>query len=208
MLIKRHDSDFWRLRSLFFYFNNNQSMSDHWTREIKQISDLQWPESWPERIPLVSILAYSIRPNHFHLFLKELEEGGAAKFMHKISMAYSKFINKKYNESGRLFEGTYKSRLITDEEDFKNLATYIMVKNPFEGYTGGLECACREFETAYAQALDDPFTSLLQYENSKNVSPILDTELLGEIFNEPGSFKEFARERMEHKLDILSDYDF
>ncbi len=45
-------------------------------------------------------------------------------------------------------------------------------------------------------------------ENSKNVSPILDTELLGEIFNEPGSFKEFARERMEHKLDILSDYDF
>jgi len=146
-------------------------------------------------------------PNHIHLFLKEVIEGGIAKFMHRVSMAYSKFINQKYVESGRLFEGTYKSRIIEEEVDFKNLATYIMVKNPFELYRGGLVRACKEFESAYASALSYPFTSLSDYHETGRVSPIVDQELLGELFSKPGSFKEFARECMLNHLDHLTDYD-
>jgi len=145
-------------------------------------------------------------PNHLHLFLKENTTGGVAKFMHRVSMAYSKFINQKYKESGSLFEGTYKSRLVEEETDFKNLAVYIMVKNTFELYTGGLTLACREFESAYANALNYPFTSLKDYEDPNHKCPILDRELFGELFAEPHSLRDFSRESMLYRLDGLTEY--
>ncbi|MDP2655304.1 MAG: transposase [bacterium] len=208
MPIYRNESDLHRLHSLLFYLNHNQPMTDNWIREIEGgLSSLIWPSSWQERVPIVSILAFTIMPNHIHLFLKEIVEGGIAKFMHRVSMAYSKFINKKYEESGSLFEGTYKSRIIHDEADFRNLAAYIMVKNPFELYSGGLTCACREFESAYMEALRNPFTSLRYYDKMQEISPVLDREILGELFSENGSFKDFARECMLHRLDHLVEYD-
>ncbi|MDO8593337.1 MAG: transposase [bacterium] len=209
MPIYRNESDLYRLRSLLFYFNHDQPMPDHWTRDIEgNLDALEWPSSWQDRVPIVSVLAFTLMSNHLHLFLKEIAEGGIAKFMHRVSMAYSKFINRKYEESGSLFEGTYKSRIIHDEADFKNLAAYIMVKNPFELYRGGLIRACREFESAYTEALHNPFTSLRDYDDTKKISPILDRELLGELFSEQGSFKEFARECVLHRLDTLAEYDF
>lgn len=208
MPIYRKESDMWRLRSLLFYLNHNQSMPDHWTREINGgLSSLTWPSSWEPRVPIVSVLAFTLMPNHIHLFLKEIVGGGIAKFMHRVSMAYSKFINIKYEESGSLFEGTYKSRIIDDETDFKNLAAYIMIKNPFELYPGGLVIACKEFESAYIHALNNPFTSLHDYDDIKNISPILDRELLGELFSEQGSFKDFARECIRYRLDSLAEYE-
>ena len=205
--IYRHETDLRRLHSLLFYLNHKEPMPDNWTRDIEGgLSSLSWPSSWQPREPIVSILAFTLMPNHFHLFLKEITEGGIAKFMHRVSMAYSKFINQKYGESGRLFEGTYKSRIIEEETDFKNLAAYIMVKNTFELYPGGLMTACREFEPAYASALHYPFTSLKDYEHSEHISPILDRELLGELFDNSHSFKSFAQECMLHRLDELTEH--
>lgn len=209
MPIYRNESDLWRLRSILYYFNHNQSMPNHWTSEIEgSINLLKWPSSWEPRMPIVSVLAFTLMPNHIHFFLKEIVEGGIAKFMHRVSMAYSKFINQKYNESGSLFEGTYKSRIVEDEEDFKNLGAYIMVKNPFELYPGGLTLACKEFESAYTHALSNPFTSLRYFDDQTQLSPILDRELLGELFNDKESFKEFARECMHNRLDSLTEYEF
>lgn len=208
MSIYRNESDLYRLRSLLFYLNHNQPMTDNWTREVAGgLNSLVWPSSWEDRVPIVSILAFTLMPNHIHLFLKEIVESGIAKFMHRVSMAYSKFINIKYGESGSLFEGTYKSRIIHEEADFRNLAAYIMVKNPFELYSGGLTRACHEFESAYTEALRNPFTSLRDYDKIQEISPVLDREILGELFSEHGSFKDFARECMLHRLDQLVEYD-
>ncbi len=211
MPIYRNQSDLWRLRSVLFYLNHDRPMPDNWTREITReggVKSLIWPSAWEPRSPIVSLLAFTLMPNHVHLFLKEIVEGGIAKFMHRTSMSYSKFINEKYAESGRLFEGTYKSRIIDSEAGFKNLAAYIMVKNPFELYPGGLAVACKSFEPAYAHALQYPFTSLHDYHNPMQSSPIINRELLGEFFEEPGSFKEFARECVLNRLDQLDEHDF
>ncbi len=210
MPIYRNESDLWRLRANLFYLNNDQSMPDHWTRDVVKaggLNSLLWPHSWEPRVPIVSVLAFTLMPNHIHLFLKEIVEGGTARFMHRISMSYSKFINQKYGESGRLFEGTYKSRIIDDENDFKNLAAYIMVKNTFELYPGGLSLACQEFRSAYAHALRYPFSSLCDYHDCTQPTTIVDRELLGELFSEPGSFKDFAKECMINRLDQLAEHD-
>lgn len=54
----------------------------------------QDPSSEP-RIPFVSILAWCLMPNHFHLLLKQRIDDGIPRFMHKLGDGYTKYINKE-----------------------------------------------------------------------------------------------------------------
>lgn len=205
--IYRQEKDLHRLLLNFFYLNHSDRMPDHWKRYLETSGNLkrfQWPnEEWGERQPIVSILAFNILANHLHLILKEITEGGTSKFMHRASMAYSKFINEKYDESGSLFQGAFKSRVVEEDVDFRNLAVYVMVKNSFESYPGGLQKAIENFDDAYERASKNPFTSLGVYAGTWE-SPIITKDLLGELFETPDSFKEFARETMLYRLDQLT----
>lgn len=204
--IYRQKNDLKRLLVNLFYLNHSDRMPENWRRELEMTEDptrFKWLDTWEERDPIVSILAFSIMPNHLHLIVKEIVEGGTSRFMHRVSMAYSKFINEKYDESGSLFQGTFKSRLVDEDIDFHNLAVYVMVKNPFELYPGGLRRAIENFDDAYDRAAKDPFNSLGAYAGNRDL-PIITKDLLGELFETADSFKEFARETMLYKLDQLT----
>ena len=152
---------------------------------------------------LIEIAAYCLMPNHFHLLAKERQADGISRFMHRVSMAYSKYINEKYEESGALFQGAFKSRLVEEDADFRNLAVYVMVKNPFELYPGGLQRAIENFDDAYERTASDPLSSLGEYSGIRP-SSIITKDLLGELFETPESFKDFARDTMLHRLDQLA----
>jgi hypothetical protein len=82
-----------------------------------------------------------------------------------------------------------------------------MVKNPFELYPGGLQQAIEHFDDAYERTTRDSFNSLGTYTDTR-VSPIITKDLLGELFETPESFKEFARESMLHRLDeLVSEFE-
>ena len=114
--------------------------------------------------------------------------------MHKFSMGHSKFINAKYRENGKLFQSTFKSKILDTDEYLRRVAVYVMVKNTFELFPkGGLAGATKNFEDAWKWAIDYPFSSLGSYAGKRN-SPILDKDLLGEIFDSPKDFKEFSKD--------------
>jgi len=203
--IFRQREDLQRLLLNLFCFNHTDRMPDNWKREIEVLGSSlnpKWPDAWGERQPIVSILAFNIKDNHFHLMFKEIVEGGISKFMHRVSMSYAKFINEKYGEKGSLFQRPFGSRAVEEDIDFRNLAVYIMVKNSFELYSGGLQNAIENFDDAYEQATRNPLNSLGVYAGTRE-SPVITKDLLGELFETPDSFKEFARETMLHRLDQL-----
>lgn len=74
---------------------------------------------------LVAIGSYVLMPNHFHILITEIEEGGISKFMHKISSGYSHYYNKKYERTGSLFEGKFKSEHANNDRYLKYLFSYI-----------------------------------------------------------------------------------
>lgn len=87
---------------------------------------------------LVNIGAYVLMPNHFHLYLSpkprlrlEEELNSVAKFMLKLCTSYSKYFNKKYERTGKLFEGKFKSVHIMNENQAKYLFSYIHL-NPIK----------------------------------------------------------------------------
>ena len=57
---------------------------------------------------LVSIGAWSLMTNHFHLIVRQEVDGGITKFMKKLGTGYSMFFNIKYQRRGALFGGVFK----------------------------------------------------------------------------------------------------
>lgn len=74
---------------------------------------------------LVSIIAYCLLPNHFHFILKQEMENGISKFMQKLGTSYAKFFNKKYKRSGSLFQGKFKSKLLSGDFSLPLTSVYV-----------------------------------------------------------------------------------
>ncbi len=80
---------------------------------------------------LVDVLAYCFMPNHFHLVLRQKTKGGITKFMNRVGTAYSMYFNTKYQHSGTLFQGRFKSVHVNSEEYFRYIFSYVHL-NPIE----------------------------------------------------------------------------
>jgi putative transposase len=75
--------------------------------------------------PLVGIGAYALMPNHFHILLKEVEEGGTAKFMQKVGTSYAMYYNLKYEHIGNLFVKPFRSKHVADDRYLRRVISYI-----------------------------------------------------------------------------------
>ena len=83
---------------------------------------------------LVSIGAWVLMPNHFHIYIttshksdlwRNVEKNRISEFMRKLSTAYAKYFNAKYGRTGSLFEGKFKSVHIKTDNQAKYLFSYI-----------------------------------------------------------------------------------
>jgi len=153
---------------------------------------LGWPKDWPEKNPLVKILCYCLVPNHFHLLLKEIIEGGISKFMQKLGLGYTKYSNIKYEEVGRLFQGPYQYKLVGDDQIYlEYLSTYIQVKNVLELFPGGIQAAEKNINQAMKFLEEYIFSSCPDFLGVRK-SLIIDKDVLGEIFPTPGDYRKFV----------------
>lgn len=174
---------------------NDSFKDEYWEKSTAGLGPYERPEQWPKKRPLVKILAWTLMPNHLHLLLKEDVEGGISTFMQKLCNSMTTYYNFKYKEKGSIFQGPYKGKTIAEDRYLRWLAAYIMVKNVFELYPGGLSAAADSFEAAWKWAVTYPFSSLQEYATSnKEKSLLVDKDILGEIFMTPGKFKAAARE--------------
>ncbi len=77
---------------------------------------------------LVSIIVYCINPNHFHLILTPLVDKGIEKFMQRIG-GYTKYFNERYERSGVLFQGKFKSKHISNNRYLLHVSAYVNMNN-------------------------------------------------------------------------------
>lgn len=193
--IVRDDSDHWRFIRMLHLLNDEHFDKD-WYFSAKDKPIFYRPESWAKREPIVDILAYTLMPNHFHLILFEIKEGGASKFMKRLGQSMTNYTNEKYQEHGSIFQGSYRSRTIGTDEYLRYVAAYVMVKNTFELYPhNGLEGAQKDFDAAWEWAIAYRFSSIGDYAGVREESPILAKGLLGELFT-PRTFRSFARDHI------------
>jgi putative transposase len=83
---------------------------------------------------LVEIICYCLNPNHYHFILKQLEEKGIQKFMQRLGIGYTMFFNQKYQRTGALFQGRFKSARIKPN-NFLYLSAYVNCNCEIHGFS-------------------------------------------------------------------------
>lgn len=73
----------------------------------------------------ITLLAYCLMNNHFHLFVKQKSAGSIDRFMNSHGTRYTKYFNQKNKRVGALCQGVYKAVLIEEEAQFIYLSKYI-----------------------------------------------------------------------------------
>lgn len=80
----------------------------------------------------VKLLAYCLMPNHIHLLVQQEKDTPIFKFISSLHTSYAKFINKKYDKVGHLFQDRFKQVIIESDEQLLHLSRYIHL-NPVMG---------------------------------------------------------------------------
>ncbi len=88
---------------------------------IKEIVEKRWLE----------VVSFTLMPNHFHLIIHELKNGGVSQYMQRVLNAHTKYFNTKYGNSGHLFQGPFQIVHIEDDNQLLYLSAYIH-RNPKE----------------------------------------------------------------------------
>ncbi len=146
--------------------------------------------------PLVSIGAWCLMTNHFHLMVRQEVDGGITKFMKKLGIGYSMFFNIKYQRTGALFGGLFKSKCIKEDDNYmRHLFGYI--------HLNALDIKFSDWEKKITRSSDDMkkflesyrYSSYVDYIGKKRIEKnIIKPENFPDYFEDSNSFKNFMED--------------
>lgn len=111
--------------------------------------------------PITKLLAFVLMPNHIHLILQEIKEGGISKYVQKLG-GYATYFNKQYDRVGALFQSRFKAVPIKDDTQLNTVFAYVHT-NPVELWEPGWkkckvknpEKAIKKLEGYWASSYND-----------------------------------------------------
>src|SRR3989344_3459537 len=117
--------DYQRFTDNLFLLNNKNG-------KIRTVKNIFETASLPKREKLVEVLKWGLLPNHYHLLLYEVVEGGIIEFTKRLGNAFTKYFNiRNEGRSGYLFQNSAKIILINDERQYLYIPYYIDI-NPLD----------------------------------------------------------------------------
>lgn len=144
--------------------------------------------SWGEK--LVSIMCYSLMPNHFHFMLRQEIDGGISKFLSLFQNSYTRYFNTKNNRVGQLFLDTFKNVLVEREEQLLHLSRYIHL-NPFSS------SVVNNLEDLYKYE----WSSLGEYIGGSE-DYICEKDMILSSFKTKESYKKFVSDRADYQREL------
>jgi putative transposase len=113
--------------------------------------------------PLVAIGAYCLMPNHFHLYVTPLTDGGVSRFMHRLQTAYTMYFNTSHTRTGALFQGTFRARYVDDDAYARYLFSYIHLNPAKLANPDWKRASARELKTITRFIGSYPYSSIGEY---------------------------------------------
>lgn len=213
--IFRSDGDMWRFVQDLYLFNDKKVSTSSLLQirhkdgglNFRTLNDFLSKNKY-ERKPLVKIMADCLMPNHFHLILEEIEDGGISKFMHKLGTGYTHYFNKKYKREGNFFQGTFKAVLINEDLYLQYLLIYLNVINPAGLIKPGIKregIKINDIDGVMRFAENYPWSTHQDYLRKRD-SIVIDKGELHRFFQGPVKYRQFTKDiLLTKKLDIIND---
>jgi len=136
---------------------------------------------------IVEIISYCLNPNHFHFILKQITQSGISEFMKRLGVGYTGYFNFKNKRSGVLFQGSYKSVHIKNNNQLLYLSAYVNDNHSIHGY-----------ESKKGEIWK--YSSLSEY-LGKPKRDLCSKNILLEQFRNRQDYLEFVRENSQYMKD-------
>ena len=133
----------------------------------------------------VSIIAYCLMPNHFHLILKQLREKGLTRFLSNITNSYTRYFNAKHKRIGHLFRGPFKAVHIETDQQLFHLTRYLHL-NPVASFLVNINKLKGYIWSSFPEYLD-----LVK-------DPICNTSLTDSVFRKREDYEKFVYNQIEY----------
>ena len=124
--------------------------------------------------------AYCLMSNHFHLLIRERDEG-VGETVKRIASSYVYYFNKKYGRDGHLFKERFKSEPVNDISYFTVLLRYIH-QNPVKA---GIVERVKDYEYSSWSEYDGTVEPSFQICNTQTVLKRIPYSDLEEWVNDP-----------------------
>lgn len=175
---KRDYSHF--VEALFYYHIQNPKPKFSTHRRTKV-----FPIDSSKRI--VDIISYCLMPNHFHLLIKQLKDGGISELMRKLLLSSTKYRNTKYNHQGSLFQVPFKAAHIETDEQLIHVSRYIHL-NPL------VSLLVKDLNFY-------PWSSYLDYKGLRDNPQVKKNEILS-FFKSPKAYEKFVLNQADYGIAI------
>ena len=124
----------------------------------------------------ISMIAYCLMPNHYHLLVRQNGDKSAGNLPQSVFNSYSKAYNKMYNQSGTLFEGRFRAKLVQSSSHLLHLCRYIH-GNPVK-------------DGLVSDPAKWPYSNYLEWLGERN-GILVDREFIKRQFDHPQEYKKF-----------------
>ncbi len=198
------DQDHFRFIHDLYEFNDSQKVKNlcHFLSKNKYSEVGLHYINKKQRETLVDILAYCLMDNHFHLMVQQKTENGITEFMRKMGTGYTNYFNKKYERSGVLFQGNFKSVHLEKDAHFLYLPVYIHF-NPLDyEFKEWREGKIKNQKKALEFLDNYRWSSYMDYTGKKNFPSILQKDFLLESFGSEEKYRKEIVDWMKSFKDI------
>jgi len=168
-------------------------------KEIKK--GLMWKD---ERDRLVEVLAFCLMPNHIHLLVRQLKEGGISKFIQKIASGYASYFKNKYGIKlkGHFFQDRFEAVHVKTDEQLKVVFVYIHT-NPISL----IEPKWKEYgiekpEKVIKFVENYKWSSYSDYIGKKNFPSVTEREFILKVIGGEKGCREWVERWIKHKAEI------
>ncbi len=155
---------------------------------------------------LVEILVFCFMPNHFHLLLRQLKNGGISEYMKRVKGGYATYLNCKHGSKGSIFQSHIKAVEIKSDDQLNTVFSYIHT-NPCQLVEPNWKTAGLRNEKKALEILDSyRWSSYLDYTGKKNFPSLTNRELFMELYGGAKGCANAVRGWIKHKSDSYEDF--
>lgn len=132
----------------------------------------------------LTVIAYCLMPNHYHFLVRQEGEVRAGKLPQRVFNSYSKAYNKRYDNSGTLFQGPYEARVVDNGRYLRHLCRYIHA-NPVKD---GLVQYVAQW----------PYSNYLEWVGLRE-GTLVDRSFVEDLFPDPSDYETFVLEFLQDR---------
>lgn len=160
----------------------------------------------PAKKMLVDIVCFCLMPNHFHLLVRQRTDHGVSKFMQKLGVGYTNYFNTRYERSGVLFQGKFKSVPVERDTYLTHLSRYIHL-NPVDLIEPKWkENGIGNWQIVKKHLLSYPWSSYSDYTGAPRFASTIRKDFLMEYFNnDNAAYEAFVEMHALKDLESIKD---